>query len=152
MLGMKSSLIAALCLLLFAAAPAWAGDPIPGIDIGLGQSPGGLTFTGKSGAEGTVNFPNLPAATYEVYIPYGQRLPSAIVVGVKVGNGEIVWSDPIDTTAPATRSKRGYAVSKGGDALAYIVPRTTRSSPPNANTIQVVVTTAPVQPPPRAPR
>jgi len=61
------SLLATLCLTL--AVPAFAGDPIHGVDIKLGMA-GGKTKVVKTDADGKFTFDNLSEGTYTLTISY----------------------------------------------------------------------------------
>jgi hypothetical protein len=61
-----------LCVLsLTFAARAFAGDPIPGVDVHL-QPKGGTALSSKTDAEGAFSFEKLPAGTYTLWISQDQ--------------------------------------------------------------------------------
>ena len=55
-------------------------DPIPGVDIIVRKSPGGIAIQVKTGADGTYKFTGLAPGTYDLLIP-GQPVKS-VTVGV----------------------------------------------------------------------
>ena len=133
MLGMKSSPIAALCLLLFAAAPAWATEPVPGIDVILSQNPGGrIAATAASDAKGTVTFFDVPEGRYQIAVGNCKLTKPAMVV-ITSGRDKPITSDPVpvDRTPCVKTSNRGYIVSKGGGAITRIILPNT-GTPANA--------------------
>jgi hypothetical protein len=66
---LQPSLVAAFCLGL--AMPAFAGDPIPGVDVKL-TAANGKTIIVKTDAEGTFSFNNLSEGTYSLSISHEQ--------------------------------------------------------------------------------
>lgn len=80
---------AALCLsLALAGTPAFAGDPIPGIDITVNQAPGGrLTASGVTDPSGTVTFANLSAGAYTISIDDPSQLPAPAELEVSLPEG-----------------------------------------------------------------
>ena len=52
--------------IIFAAAPAFAGDPAPGVDVLLEQIPGGSTYNATVDDQGRVTFPNVPVGNYKI--------------------------------------------------------------------------------------
>jgi hypothetical protein len=69
----------AMALLLgISAAPALAGDPVPGIDVSLEQIPGGVTRTTKTDSTGRYVFDRLPPGTYVLRLgPLNRPAPGA---------------------------------------------------------------------------
>jgi len=115
---------------------AFATDPLPGIDIGLGQSPGGLTVTGRTGRNGDVVLRPRAAGTYEVYLPNPEQITRVSVLVIQQPGIEVVTSDSFGP-APVKTSARGYGVSKGGGALRLIVQPPPRGQPFAAITLRV---------------
>jgi hypothetical protein len=61
-----------LCILGLAfATSAFAGDPIPGVDVHL-QPKGGAALAAKTGTDGMFSFENLPPGTYTLWISQAQ--------------------------------------------------------------------------------
>jgi hypothetical protein len=45
------------------------GDPLPGVDISIEQSPGGKVIArARTGVDGTYAFENVPAGTYRIVV------------------------------------------------------------------------------------
>jgi len=66
---LQPSLFAAFCLGV--AMPAFAGDPIPGLDVKLGKpGGGGKAIVVKTDENGNFSFDNLAEGTYTVTISY----------------------------------------------------------------------------------
>ncbi len=110
-------------LALSAAAPAFAADPVPGVEVGLGQKPGGIVASAPSDSTGTVSFFNLPAGRYQIHVD-NTKLTAPAIMTVKVGRDAPITSDPIpvDRTPGVKTSSRGFVVAKGGDALWLVIP------------------------------
>lgn len=71
-----------------------AGDPVPGVEIALTQIPGGRAFTGVTGADGRVEFQNVPAGSYQVvFRPHRGEVKPGISVTVD-GNVTVRGWDP----------------------------------------------------------
>lgn len=70
-------LLATCALLLFAGAPAFAGEPIPGVDVKLGKNPGGsIVARTTSDKAGRFVFENLTAGQYELIVTPSQTKAS----------------------------------------------------------------------------
>lgn len=141
---MKSPL-AALAFSLALAAPAFATDPVPGVNINLGQVPGGIVASAKTDAAGKVSFFNLPAGQYGIEVD-NTNLSKPSVVTIVAGRQPPIVSDPIpaglkrgaqlqtltyDTAenpfglrlVPVKQktSTRGYVTAQGGGAIVLII-------------------------------
>ncbi len=119
-----SFFVAALSLGL--AVPAFAGDPVPGIDISLSQYPGGRIASAATDATGTVSFLNVPEGRYQVLVG-NCRLTAPAIVTITSGRDSPIISDPVpvDRTPCQKSSARGYATAKGGGAITLIMPPNT---------------------------
>ena len=119
-----SFFVAALSLGL--AVPAFAGDPVPGVDISLSQSPGGRIASAATDATGTVSFLNVPEGRYQVLVG-NCKLTAPAILTITSGRDSPIVSDPVpvDRTPCGTTSSRGYATGKGGGALTLIIPAST---------------------------
>jgi len=56
--------LAGLLLALTGLSLAWANGPVPGVNINLGQNPGGIIATASTDDKGQVTFYDLPPGTY----------------------------------------------------------------------------------------
>ena len=142
---MKTPLAALALSLALAAAPAFAGDPVPGVDVSLGQVPGGIVASAKTDAGGKVSFFNLPAGRYGVEVD-NSSLAKPSVITIVAGRQPPIVSDPIpaglkrgaqlqtltyDTAenpfglrlVPVKQktSTRGYVTAQGGGAIVLII-------------------------------
>ncbi len=120
-----SILVAALSLGL--AAPAFAKDPVPGVDVSLGQVPGGrIAATAATDAAGTVSFFNVPEGRYQVFVG-NCKLTKPAILTITSGRDAPITSDPVpvDRTPCQKTSSRGYATANGGGAITLIIPANT---------------------------
>ena len=120
-----SILVAALSLGL--AAPAFASDPVPGVNVNLGQVPGGrIAATAATDAAGTVSFFNVPEGRYQVFVG-NCKLTKPAVLTITSGRDAPITSDPVpvDRTPCGTTTSRGFAGSTGGGAMTLIIPANT---------------------------
>lgn len=120
---------ATLAAALVLAPAARAGEPIPGIDVNLGQNPGGIIVaTGTTDKTGKITFAGVPGRSYTVIIEDRTKLPGAVVITMSSPGVAAVTSAPM-APLPASQgsgrgktSARGYGVANGGDALALVLP------------------------------
>lgn len=140
---MRAFLTAAFALAL--AAPAFATDPLPGVDVSLGQVPGGIVASAKTNAAGKVSFFNLPVGQYGIEVD-NTNLSKPSVVTIVAGRQPPIVSDAIPAGMPrrgaqlqtltydtaenpiglqltpvGKTSSRGYASGKGGGAIVLII-------------------------------
>lgn len=60
--------------LFLLATSAFAGEPIPGVDVELGKNPGGLAVaTGKTNREGMFMFSDVAVGSYRVSVDAGAK-------------------------------------------------------------------------------
>lgn len=107
---------------------AMAGEPVPGVNVGLGQKPAGLVVSGRADRSGVTTFTNLAPGQYQPVLPQPDQVTQPLVLVVEVQGREPVVSDPIlPEPAEAKKSSQGYIVANGGGALILDVPA---GSPP----------------------
>ena len=63
---LKKFLLSAAVVTLL-SAPAYSGDPVPGVDVLLEQIPGGSIYSATTDANGNMRFDGLPPGTFRVY-------------------------------------------------------------------------------------
>lgn len=123
-------------VLAIAAAPAFATDPLPGVDVSLGQVPGGIVASGPTSSSGTVAFFNLPEGRYQISLDTAKiRVPA--VMTVQAGRDAAVACTAI---APARRGASGAAAaglcsSGSGGAMTFVIapgPGTAKGAKPKA--------------------
>ncbi len=104
---MRRSLCLALVTLMVAAAPAFAGAPLKGVDVKLGRNPGGGMSARTTNADGKTSFGILPAGEYAVTI----SAPKS--AGIQAPDAQIeVWG-----SAGGTVTKRwNFAQKRAFDA------------------------------------
>ena len=96
-----------LCIFSLAlSTSAFAGDPIPGVDVHL-QPKGGALLTAKTGTDGMFSFENLPAGTYTLWISQAQ---CAKAVSTKVAVGR-------ESPTLSTAQKFGVVCDDGNDIV-----------------------------------
>ncbi len=107
---------------------AMEGEPVPGVEVGLGQDPGGLRVSGRTDRSGVTTFVNLAPGRYQPVLPQPGQITQPLVLVVQVQGREPIVSDPIlPAPAEAKKSNQGYISAKGGGALVLDVPA---GSPP----------------------
>ncbi len=80
-------------------------DPIPGVDIIVRKSPGGIAIQVKTGADGTYKFTGLAPGTYDLIIS-GQPVESVTVGTDGKFSGIVTLINSVDTSNDdAVRSK-----------------------------------------------
>ena len=102
-------------LLIFATSGAFAvqGDPVPGVDVSIEQSPSGIKVAGKTDAKGGFAIPVKPG-TYVV------RIGGKIAGNIVVGSGETMASGVITQNGTgAAEYRRGQGVATGRSGGAY---------------------------------
>lgn len=145
---------------LLAPSAVRATDPVPGVNVGLGQNPGGIIVaSGTTDASGKIVFAGVPGATYTVIVEDRTKLPGPVVITMSSPGAATVVSAPM-APLPASQgagrgktSSRGYGGAKGGDALALVLgtpggpptsrgtlPGQQRSAPQQSVPITVIVT------------
>lgn len=130
--------------------PAFAADPVPGVNVGLGQNPGSLTVTGVTGRNGVVVLRPRAAGTYEVYLPNPEQITVVCELVIQQPGREVVTSDHFGP-APAKTSARGYVgAKKGGAEWNLIVEQPPRGQPFPAIMIRLQTYDPPPARPPRA--
>ncbi len=96
-----------LCILNLAfATSAFAGDPIPGVDVHL-QPKGGAAVTAKTSTDGMFSFENLPPGTYTLWISQAQ---CARAVSTKSAVGR-------ESPTLSTAQKFGVVCDDGNDIV-----------------------------------
>ncbi len=78
------------------------GDPIGGVDVGLGKKPGGVMFTTTTDKNGAFAFPDLESGTYEIVSLSGFPVTAGKTVRYTV-IFETGWMVPMDDTGGKTR-------------------------------------------------
>jgi hypothetical protein len=115
---------------------AMAADPIPGVNVNLGQKPGGLTVSGVTGRNGDVVLTPRAAGTYEVYLPKPEQITRVCELVIHQPGREVVTTESFGP-APAKTTARGYVGAKKGGALAFIVQQPPRGQPFPAITVRL---------------
>jgi hypothetical protein len=103
---------------LLGLAAAWATGPVPGVNINLGQVPGGVIATAAADDQGRVTFYDLPPGTYTVSIADPSKLKAAAVLSIVVAGARPILSDPVPVPPAGAKGR----MAGGGAALALIIP------------------------------
>ncbi len=130
--------------------PALAKDPVPGVNVNLGQVPGGLNFSGVTDRNGIVTFRPTAAGRYGIFIPQPEQITRVCELVIQRPGIEVVTSDFFGP-APEKTSNRGYASGQGGGALALIVQQPPRGQPFAPIVVRLQTYVPPVIPPPVVP-
>lgn len=151
-------IFAAIALALAPVAAAQTKDPVPGVDVSLGQVPGGITLTGKTGPDGSVTLMAPPGMTFELSADTSQVAGATVATISAPGLPTLVSAplEPLPASKGAARGKtssRGFGSANGGGALTLIVPAKPAASgrsPPGAGQqqstyvpVSVTITLAP---------
>lgn len=116
-------ILAGLFAGLLGLAAAWATDPLPGIDIKLGQNPGGIIAMASSDDRGQLTFYDLPPGTYTVSIADPSKLKGPARLSIVVAGKPPLLSDPITVRPAGGRGRSAVAlpVTLGGVPLALVI-------------------------------
>lgn len=72
----------ALAALLMLSTSAFAGEPIPGVNVGAGKNPGGIITMTKTGKDGKFAFPTSDSGSYTITFPNDSaRMPFNVQFG-----------------------------------------------------------------------
>lgn len=117
------SIATLLCggLLLAATTSAFAGDPVPGLDVKVGKNPGGqVVATSQTNSQGVATFTNVPPGDYRVSVaaPANKAIRSTVRIGGQASKmaSSLNGSATTTFTLRATSSVQVSVEDTGGPA------------------------------------
>lgn len=142
-----------LFLALTGLSFAWATDPVPGVNVNLGQVPGGIIATASTDDKGQVTFYDLPPGTYSVSLADPSKLPAAARLSVVAGGRAPVVSDPVAVLPAGAKGRQAAPgpVTVGGRPLALVVEPDRTPGAVNHNSTRSNISKKPGLAPPGTP-